>query len=134
MRRSYLIPGLMALLLGILGGCNHAKGPEQVAKDTAAAQQKAAEDVAKAQQNAQVRVAKAENEVRDQQGDEAQTRAAEQRKVDDEKAKGDHDVALAQCERLNGTAQKSCKDQADAAYNTAQARAKQAEVNSEPGH
>jgi hypothetical protein len=115
MQRSYLVTGLMALALGVLGGCNHAKSPEQVSRDTAAAQQKAAEETAKAQQNAQERVAKAENEVRDQQGDEAQTRAAEQRKVDDEKAKGDHEVALAQCERLNGSAQKSCKDQADTA-------------------
>jgi hypothetical protein len=124
----------MALLLGILGGCNHAKSPEQVAKDTAEARQKASEDTAKAQQNAQERVAKADTEVRDEQGDAAHTRATQEEKVDEEKAKGDHEVALAQCERLNGSSQKACKDQADAAYNTAVDRAKQAAAATEPGH
>jgi hypothetical protein len=124
----------MALLLGSVAACNNAKSPEQVAKDTAAAQHKAAEDTAKAEKNAQERVAKAENEVRDQQGDATHTQAVQEEKVDEEKAKGDHDVALAQCERLNGSAQKACKDQADTAYNTAVDRAKQAAAATEPGH
>lgn len=134
MRRSYMLTAVMALLLGVLGGCNNAKSPEQVAKDTAAAQRKAAEDTAKAEQKAHERVAKADTEVRNEEGDAAHTRAVQEEKVDEEKAKGDHDVALAQCGRLNGSAQKACKDQADAAYNTAVDRAKQAAADTEPTH
>ena len=39
-------------------------------------------------------------------------------------AEGDHKAALEQCDALSGTAQKDCKDKADADYDLVKARAK----------
>jgi len=52
--------------------------------------------------------------------------------VAETQAEGAHKVALAQCEGLSGAAQKSCRDQADASYEVAEAKAKQARAASDP--
>jgi hypothetical protein len=102
------------IALGALGGCNRAKSPETVAKDTQAAEQKAGERVA------------------DEQADAQHVNAKEGEDVADAKAKGDHETALAKCEALAGDQQAACKKQADADYETAKAEAKQQRVNKDP--
>ena len=76
------------LAIAAASGCNHAKSPEAVANDVAAAQAKRASEVADAKQDA------------------AMAQAA-----------GDHKVALQKCDALSGDSQKACKDQADVRYN-----------------
>ena len=115
MEKKFITAACAAIIaLGALGGCNRAKSPETVAKDTQAAEQKANERVADEQADAQHEVAK--------QGED----------VAEAKAKGDHDTALAKCEALAGDKQAACKKQADADYETAKAQAHQQRVNSDP--
>jgi hypothetical protein len=116
----------------MLSACNRAKSPDQVAKDTAAAETTAAQDTAKVEQNANDKVASAQNVVRDERAAEAHTRAVESEKVNDAEAEGTHKVALADCEKLSGEAQKACKAQADTAYDTAIAQARQARADTDP--
>ncbi len=116
----------------LLNGCNQAKSPDQVAKDTAVAENNAAQTTAKAEENAGAKVNSAQTVVRDEQAAADHTRAVETEKVNEAQAEGDHKVALAQCERLSGEGQKACKAQADTAYQTAQALAKQAKADSDP--
>jgi hypothetical protein len=97
-----------------LGACDHAKSTAQVAKDTSNAEQKAIEDVQKSERDAE-HLASVQNQ-----------------KMADTAAEGAHKVALAQCESLSGTAQKSCRDQADADYQVAKAQAKQDRADSDP--
>ena len=116
----------------MLSACNQAKNPEQVAKDTANAENTASENAAKAEQSAGDKVNSAQSVVRDEKTAEAHTAAVEAEKVADTKAQGEHKVALAQCESLNGEPRKACKDQADTAFQVAEAQAKQAEANTDP--
>jgi len=46
--------------------------------------------------------------------------------------RGAHKIALAACERLGGAEQTSCRDEADADYQVAKARAEQQRVASDP--
>ena len=128
------ILGLMLVLgaAGSLAACDHAKTDAQVAKDTSAAQDTAAEKVAKADQTAADKEAAARKDVRSEQQDAQHVAAVQNQKVSDTEAEGAHKVALAQCEALSGTAQKSCRDQADADYDVAKAKAKQARTESDP--
>jgi hypothetical protein len=116
----------------VLNGCNQAKSPEQVAKDTASAENTATENAAKAEQSAGDKVSSAQGVVRDEKSAEAHTAAVEAEKVADAKAQGEHKIALAQCESLSGEPQKACKNQADTALQVAQDQAKQAEANTDP--
>jgi hypothetical protein len=116
----------------VLNACNQAKSPEQVAKDTAAAENTATEHAAKVEQSAGDKVNSAQAVVRDEKTAEAHTAAVEAEKVADAKAQGEHKVALAQCESLNGEPQKACKEQADTAFQVAEAQARQAEANTDP--
>jgi|SoimicMinimDraft_8_1059736.scaffolds.fasta_scaffold137133_1 hypothetical protein len=102
------------IALGALGGCNRAKSPETVAKDTQSAEQKASERVA------------------DEQRDAQHTNAKETEDVAEAKAKGDHETALAQCESLAGNQQKACKERADADYEAAKAQAQQQRASTDP--
>ena len=131
---KYQSPILVTLLAVscALSACNAAKSPATVAQDTSAAQQAAGDKVAAAQQHANERLASAQGEVRDQQRDLNHVDAVESQKVADSAATGEHQVALARCEALGGSAQHSCKDQADADYAAAQAKAKQARAASDP--
>jgi hypothetical protein len=116
----------------MLAACNPAKNSEQVAKDTANAENTASENAAKAEQSAGDKVNSAQTVVRDEKTAEAHTAAVEAAKVADTKAQGEHKVALAQCESLNGEPRKACKEQADTAFQVAEAEAKQAEANTDP--
>jgi hypothetical protein len=116
----------------VLNACNQAKSPEQVAKDTAAAENTATENAAKVEQSAGDKVNSAQTVVRDEKTAEAHTAAVEAEKVADAKAQGEHKIALAQCESLSGEPQKACKEQADTAFQVAQDQARQAEANTDP--
>lgn len=115
-----------------LGACNGAKSPAEVAKDTSAAQQTEGEKVAAAQQHETERLASARGEVRDQQRDMNHVEAVESQKVAETAAAGEHKVALARCEALSGSTQRSCRDQADADYAANEAKAKQDRAASDP--
>jgi len=123
---------LALMVAGVLNACYQAKTPDQVAQDTAAAQTNSSEAMAKAEQKAGDKVNNAQAVVTDEQNAVAHTRAVETEKVTDQQAEGNHKVALAQCESLSGDSQKACKVQADTAYDTAQAQARQAKADSDP--
>lgn len=114
MRNTLIAACVAALSIGALGGCNNAKSPEDVAKDTAAAEQKGAANVA------------------DEQRDAQHENAEQTEDVAEAKAKADHDTALAQCEGLAGDQQSACKKRADADYETAKAQAHQQKKASDP--
>jgi hypothetical protein len=116
----------------VLNACNQAKSPDQVAKDTAAAENTATEHAAKVEQSAGDKVNSAETVVSDEKAAAAHTAAVEAERVADAKAQGEHKVALAQCESLSGEPQKACKEQADTAFLVAQDQARQAKANTDP--
>lgn len=125
------------VLLGLfaacaLNACYQAKTPDQVAKDTAAAEDTATQHAAKVEQNADEKLHGAQTVVHDEEAAAAHTRALETAKVAEAQAEGTHKVALAQCESLGGEAQKSCRSQADTAYQTATAQAQQMRAYSDP--
>lgn len=128
------IPLLMlcAAVACAVGGCDRPKSTDQVEKDTAAAEQTAAEKTAKAEQEAAGKVASARSDVRDEQRDLGHMSALQAEKIADTAADGAHTVALARCESMSGSTQKSCKDQADADYEAAKAKAKQARAETDP--
>jgi hypothetical protein len=134
MKSNRIGPVLTLSLLAacMLNACDQAKSPDQVAKDTAAAADAAAHDTAKAEQKAVDKVDSAQAVVRDEQAAEAHTRAVESEKVNDAEAEGTRKVALAECEKLGGESQKACRAQADTAYDTAVAQARQAKADADP--
>jgi hypothetical protein len=125
-----LMVGLIAAC--VLNACYQAKTPDQVAKDTAAAENAATEHAGKVEQNADDRLHSAQAVVHDEQAAASHTRALESEKVAEAQAEGTHRVALAQCESLSGEAQKACRNQADTAYQTAAAQAQQDRANADP--
>ena len=127
-----LVAGTVLLSTCLLAACNHAKTDAQVAKDTDAAEQRAAQNIARAEDKAVEKVADAGNNVASDQRDLQHVASVQDQKVADTAADGMHKVALAQCEALNGAAQKSCRDQADADYDLAKARAKLVRTQSDP--
>jgi hypothetical protein len=107
-----------------LSACNKAESPEKVQEDVAKAQAKAAEDNAKA-----------DEKVKQVEADVAKDRADALGKVADKsvgaladsavtQAEGETQVALAKCQALEGDAQKSCKDEANAHLDAVKAKAK----------
>jgi hypothetical protein len=130
MQIKFISAGLMTL--AVLAGCNNAKSPEAVANDTAAAENKAANAVADERKDAAQDNAKMEAKVDDKSADLATTEAKGAYDVAVKKADGAHDVSLEKCKILSGDAQKKCKDQADADYDTAKASAKSVEVSKTP--
>jgi hypothetical protein len=112
--------------------CDRPKTAVQVDKDTASAEQSATENTAKAEKEAAEKSASARSDVRDEQRDLGHVNAIQGQKVADTEAEGAHKIALARCEGLAGTAQKSCKDQADADFEAAKAKAKQVRADSDP--
>jgi hypothetical protein len=116
----------------VLNACYQSKTPDQVAKDTAAAENTATENAAKVEQKADQRLSGAQGVVHDEQTAAAHTSALEDEKVADAKAAGIHKIALAQCESVAGEAQKACRTQADSAFQTATAQAQQDRANADP--
>jgi ABC-type amino acid transport substrate-binding protein len=109
-----------------LSACSKAKSPEDVQAD-----------VAKAQSNATEANAKADEKVKQVEADAVKDRADALAKVADKnvdavadsavtEAEGDTKIALAKCGALEGDAQKSCKDEANAHLNAVRAKAQAA--------
>lgn len=125
-----VLAGLIAVC--VLNACYQSKTPDQVAKDTAAAEETATQNAAKVEQKADEKLNSTQAVVHDEQSAAAHTRAIEDEKVADAKAEGIHKIALAQCESLSGEAQKACRSQADSALQTATAQAQQDRANADP--
>jgi hypothetical protein len=116
----------------LLGACNHAKNPSDVAKDVNAASQDAAKDTAKAEDKAATKVASAEKDVASEQRDAQHTEAVQDESVAKTDAEGRRKIALAKCEGFSGDRQQACKDEANASYDMAIAKAKQERSTSDP--
>ncbi len=121
-----LTPAVIASLVLGLSACNKAQSPETVRAD-----------VAKAQSDADAANTKADATVQQVEAGAAKERADAVAKVADKsvdalvdsavtQAEGDTKIALAKCEALDGDAQKSCKDQANAHLDAVRAKAKAA--------
>jgi hypothetical protein len=124
--RLALSCALLASVLIGLSACNKAESPEKVQAD-----------VAKAKSDAAQEDAKADEKVKQVEAEAAKDRADAGAKAADKsvgavvdsavtQAEGDTKVALAKCEALEGDAQKSCKDQANAHLDAVKAKAKAA--------
>jgi hypothetical protein len=116
---------LASVLIG-LSACNKAESPEKVQADVAKAKSDAAQEDAKADE----KVKQVEAEAAKDRAD-AGVKAADKSVgavVDSAvtQAEGDTKVALAKCEALQGDAQKTCKDQANAHLDAVKAKAKAA--------
>jgi hypothetical protein len=114
---------IASALLG-LSACNQAKSPDTVQADVAKAQNDAVADNAKADEN-----------VKQVEAQAAKDRADALAKVADKsvgaiadsavtEAEGDTKIALAKCQALQGEAQKTCKDEANAHLDAVRAKAK----------
>ena len=124
--KSGITYAITASALLCLSACNNAKSPEKVQEDVAKAQAQAADDNAKA-----------DDKVKQVEAQAVKDRADAVNKVADKsvgaladaavtEAEGETKVALAKCEALQGDAQKSCKDAANAHLDEVKARAKSA--------
>jgi hypothetical protein len=127
--RLALSCALLASALLCLSACNKAESPEKVQAD-----------VAKAQSNAAEENAKADEKVKQVEAEAAKDRADALAKVADKsvnaiadsavtQAEGDTKIALAKCQVLEGDAQKTCKDDANAHMDAVRAKAKAAKSN-----
>jgi hypothetical protein len=121
--REYLMPIFVVATLA-LAGCNNSKSPEDVSKDVANAEQKANNELKKSEDRAQSALDKSYEKVSDQEIKFNNDATHQTYNVAIAKADGNRKVALATCESQTGDAQKACKDQAEAYYNTARADAK----------
>jgi hypothetical protein len=124
--RLALSCALLASVLIGLSACNKAESPEKVQADVAKAKSDAAQEDAKADE----KVKQVEAEAAKDRSDAA-VKAADKSVgavVDSAvtQAEGDTKVALAKCEALQGDAQKTCKDQANAHLDAVKAKAKAA--------
>jgi hypothetical protein len=124
-----LLSAAGALAIALLVGCNHAKSPDALANDVAAAEQKSATDVADAQKKASQDTALASAKVNDKTTDLNNTEAQGAYDVAMKNADGIHRVSLEKCTAFGGDPQKKCKDQADADYDAAKANARVAQVS-----
>ena len=120
---------LLASALLCLSACTKAESPDKVQADVAKAQSSAAEENAKA-----------DEKVKQVEAEAAKDRADALAKVADKsvdvvadsavtQAEGDTKIALAKCQALEGDAQKSCKDNANAHLNAVREKAKAAKSN-----
>jgi hypothetical protein len=127
--RLALSCALLASALLCLCACNKVESPEKVQAD-----------VAKAQSNAVEENAKADEKVKQVEAEAAKDRADALAKVADKsvnaiadsavtQAEGETKIALAKCQALEGDAQKTCKDEANAHMDAVRAKAKAAKSN-----
>ena len=129
MTRSTLVFAAIIAAGTTLGACNN---PKSAALDAATAQQAAADSAAKVQQKADARIASARADVHDEQRDITRVGAVEEQRLADAEADGNYKVALTSCLALSGVAQQTCRDQANADYDVARARAKQTRAATDP--
>jgi hypothetical protein len=127
--RLALSSALLVSALLCLSACNKAESPDKVQAD-----------VAKAQTNAAEENTKADEKVKQVEAEAAKDRADALAKVADKsvgaladsavtQAEGETKIALAKCQALEGDAQKTCKDEANAHMEAVRARAKAATSN-----
>jgi uncharacterized protein YjbJ (UPF0337 family) len=112
-----------------LSACNKAESPDKVQEDVAKAQAKAADENAKADEKVKQVEAEA---VKDRQDALAKVADKSVGAIADSavtEAEGATQVALAKCQALEGDAQKTCKDQANAHLDAVKAKAKAAKAN-----
>jgi hypothetical protein len=120
---------LLASALLCLSACNKAESPEKVQAD-----------VAKAQSDAVDENAKTDEKVKQVEAEAAKDRADALAKVADKsvgaladsavtQAEGETKIALAKCQALEGDAQKTCKDEANAHMDAVREKAKAAKSN-----
>jgi hypothetical protein len=102
-----------SLSLATLAGCNKAEAPANNAADVAEARQEANQDLDEARKEASEEMGSAAADMRESSQD-----------VEEARIEGEHKVAMEQCEALPGEAQKSCKDTAEATYESAKERLK----------
>ncbi len=115
----------MAILMTLcVAACNNAKSPETVDKDVAKAEQKASAEVAKSEDSAAKDLNGAADKVEDKLVAFNNAAAKDAYNLAIANADGDRRIALANCESASGDAQKQCKDQVEADYAAAKAKAK----------
>ena len=118
MRNSLSSITALAAALFLLGGCNRAESPGEVAHDTQEAAQEGQQDVAQAEQDA------AQDQMAANQGMPGVEAPSEnQYEIQIARAEADHKVAVERCEALSGDEQKACKDAADAQLDASKAEA-----------
>jgi hypothetical protein len=113
--------GLAALAL--IAGCNSHKTHPPTAQDIEAAKQDVQHEVEQARAEATKDIKSAEKISGSSKG-VAQAKAEGAYDIAMVKADGDHKVATEQCLTLQASLQQTCKDQADAEYESAKATAK----------
>ncbi len=114
----------VVVMLGILEGCHQKASPVATPADVAAAQQEAQHEVEQAQIEARKDI-KSETKIMGADSkDVARARVTGAFDIAMARADGDHKVAIAKCMTLQPPAQQSCKDAADADYQSAAAKAK----------
>jgi hypothetical protein len=121
--RLFIIGAVGALVM--TAGCSGGETPAQAQKDVAEARLDAAHDVAEAKHDAA-------KDVLQEQKDVTKADAQGTYNVTVTRAEGDHKVAIEKCGLLTGSALKACKDQADADYDAAKARATEVLEASKP--
>jgi methionine synthase II (cobalamin-independent) len=115
---------LLASALLCLSACNKADSPEKVQEDVAKAQSQAAEENTKADakvKQVEAEAAKDRKEALDKVADKSIGAIADSAVT---QAEGETKVALAKCQALEGNAQKTCQDEANAHLDSVKARAK----------
>jgi hypothetical protein len=114
----------VVVMLGILDGCHQKASPVATPADVASAQQAAQHEVEQAQIEARKDI-KSETKIMGVESkDVARARVTGAFDVAMARADGDHKVAIEKCMTLEPSAQQSCKDQADAEYQSAAEKAK----------
>jgi hypothetical protein len=112
-------------ILGLLMGC-HQKHPQASPGDVEAAQEEARHEVEQARTEARKDIRSA---AKIDARNVVAARVTGSYDIAMAQADGEHKVAIEQCLTLPLSAQQSCKDQADAAYEAAAATAKAARVS-----
>ena len=125
---------LAAAFIALLTACGEPKSQAKVDREVAEQKRDAANDMAdarkdankemmSAREDAQETIQKADRKEVDAKADMMKADADANYKLAMEQANGDHDVALKKCEAMVGQPKQSCKDQANAEFAQAQARA-----------
>ena len=120
------LPMAILMTLCVAACSNDAKSPETVDKDVAKAEQKASTEVAKSEDSAAKDLNNAAGKVDDKVLAFNNTAAKDAYDLAMANADGDRKIALANCESTSGDAQKQCKDQVEADYSAAKAKAEAA--------
>lgn len=117
---------LLASALLCLSACNRAESPENVQADVATAQSNAVEENAKADERVKqvdAEAAKDRTDALNKVADKSVGAIADSAVT---QAEGETNVALAKCQALEGDAQKTCEDEANAHLDAVRAKAKAA--------